>query len=170
MDQNQLVPQSNIMKRIKLLKQVYNTHFKLMKLVQADCYLMETNPEEERHHCWADLTGLSPNTTYFVTPIVELPDNPEVKGHTLKFRTGPSLTSDEPVTYINGGDFVWSTAGISLSKKGAEHEPLFAIIGGDVAYDNGDANCYRRYDNWFKNWMETLVTPSGYSIPILTAI
>jgi hypothetical protein len=86
------------MKLIKILKQVYKTHFKLMKLAQANCYLMETNPEEERHHCWADLTGLSPNTTYFATPIVELPDNPEIKGHTLKFRTGPSLTSDEPIT------------------------------------------------------------------------
>lgn len=105
-----------------------------MKLALATCFLMETNPEEERYHCWADLTGLSPNTTYFVTPRVTLPGIPEIEGHTLKFRTGPSLNSDEPITYLNGGDFSLSISGMSLSKIGAEQEPLFAIVGGDVAY------------------------------------
>lgn len=39
----------------------------------------------------------------------------------------------------------------------------------NLLLDNGDPNCYRRYDFWLKNWMEIMKTPSNYSIPILTA-
>lgn len=130
---------------------------------------MDENPEEERYHCWADLINLTPNSTYYVTPEVEI-SGETVKGKTLKFRTAPSITSDASIKYINGGDMAWNTAGEMLSKKVAEQEPLFAVIGGDIAYENGDPNCYRRYDMWFKKWMNTMVTPTNYSIPILTAI
>jgi hypothetical protein len=39
-----------------------------------------------------------------------------------------------------------------------------------TAYDNGIAACYRRWDEWFHYWEELMVTPGGYSIPILAAI
>lgn len=94
---------------------------------------MEHNPEEERYQCWAELTGLTPDTTYFVTPEVQI-ESQVIRGQTLKFRTGPALDSNQEITYANGGDFSWSESGISLSKKAAELEPLFAIIGGDIAY------------------------------------
>jgi phosphodiesterase/alkaline phosphatase D-like protein len=129
---------------------------------------MEHNPEEERYQCWAELTNLTPDTTYFVTSQVEV-GSQVITGQTLKFRTGPALNSNQEITYVNGGDFAWTQAGTSLCKKAAELEPLFAIIGGDIAYENGDPTCYRRYDSWFKNWMEIMKTPSNYSIPILTA-
>jgi hypothetical protein len=141
-----------------------------LQIVNSTCFHMTENPEEERYHCWADLTTLTPETTYYVTPEVELSDGQIIKGETLKFRTAPSLTSNTEIKYINGGDLAWNEAGELLSKQAAEQEPLFALIGGDIAYENGDPNCYRRYDMWFKKWMRTMVTPTNYSIPILSAI
>lgn len=62
-------------------------------------------------------------------------------------------------------------------------EPLFFAIGGDIAYAryssllvallmmySGIPGCYRRWDA-ILDWLEEgLVTPSGYTIPVITAI
>lgn len=101
--------------------------------MNSTCFHLIENPEEERYHCWADLINLTPNTTYYVTPEVEI-SGKFLKGETLKFRTAPSITSNTSIKYINGGDMSWNSAGEMLSKIAAQQEPLFAIIGGDIAY------------------------------------
>jgi hypothetical protein len=87
-----------------------------------------------------------------------------------KFRTGPSLSQNQTVTFTTGGDLQWSEAGKALAKFAASKSPLFAMIGGDIAFDNGMPTCYRRWDQWFTTWMETMVAPGNFSIPILTAV
>lgn len=50
----------------------------------------------------------------------------------------------------------------ALSATGAAQEPHFALVGGDLAYENAQATCYRRVDTWLGNWMKTMLTPTGY--------
>jgi hypothetical protein len=135
----------------------------------ATCYRLTLIIEETRYQCWSDIIGLTPNTTYNYFSAVTI-DNANVTGTLLKFRTGPSNTSDDSFSFIDGGDIMASESGIALLKHAATLEPLFFIIGGDIAYENGDANCYRRWDMFFDDWNKYLVTPTGYSVPILTCI
>jgi len=60
---------------------------------------------------------------------------------------------------------------VELCKHAAGKNPYFAMIGGDVAYDNGFVWCYRRWDQWFENWYTYMVTSNGgYLIPAILAI
>jgi len=52
----------------------------------------------------------------------------------------------------------------------ASVDPYFAMIGGDITYDNGFPACYYRWDQWFDNWNKRMVTRDGYSIPIIASI
>jgi hypothetical protein len=136
---------------------------------EATCFRMENILDEERYQCWADLTNLQPSTTYYYTPSVTLSEH-VVTGATRKFRTGPSLTSDEGFTFTTGGDVEWSEGGMELAKKASSESPLFSMVGGDIAYANGDPHCYQRWDAWFTFWQTNMITPDNYSIPILTCI
>jgi len=51
----------------------------------------------------------------------------------------------------------------------SDSEVLFAAIGGDIAYIDAFHTCYRRWDHWLSMW-ESLLTPSGFSIPLIMAI
>ena len=43
-------------------------------------------------------------------------------------------------------------------------------MGGDLAYGNGFAACYQRWDDWLKFLEENLVTSEGNMIPLLASI
>lgn len=88
---------------------------------------------------------MSPDTIYDAQPQLFFVSKPPRFGEKIKFRTGPSLTSNATIEFINGGDMQWSPAGLSLTKAAANKNPLFAIVGGDIAYANGDIFCYRRW-------------------------
>jgi len=59
---------------------------------------------------------------------------------------------------------------IALSTVASNTAPLFAVVGGDLAYERAQYTCYRRVDMWIQNWMNKMVSPDGYTIPVLTAI
>jgi len=130
-------------------------------------------PGQERYQFWADLTDLKPSTVYIVTgPIVMVKGNalPHKEKRTIKFKTGPSLDSDEEISFVSGGDMEFSVAGKALSKYAATQSPTFALIGGDIAYENGNPACFMKVDYWFHNWNELMVTFDGLTIPILSVI
>lgn len=66
--------------------------------------------------------------------------NTKFTSKSYKFRTAPPLSSSQSVKFVAGGDLRYSTAGVALCKHAATLEPLFAIVAGDVFYDNG--NCF----------------------------
>jgi hypothetical protein len=145
----------------------------LSKRYESTFFRMTNVPVQERYQYWTDLTNLEPDSTYIVEDVVVLIGNKKLltsQQLPLKFRTGPGLNSTEEVSFVTGGDVEWSDAGISLSKQAAQEKILFAIVGGDIAYENAIPSCFMRYDEWFYNWNKYMVTPDGYSIPILTAI
>jgi hypothetical protein len=143
-------------------------------LLTANCFHMEENTDETRYQCWADVTQLEPSSTYFALPVVYVYDPKRndtfTFGNQVKFRTGPSADSAETIQFVTGGDMMMARAGTALSKFAATQEPLFAVIGGDIAYANGDSNCYRRWDKWFSDWNKNMLTPTNYSVPILACI
>ena len=84
------------------------------------------------------------------------------------FQTPPENPT-ESMTFVAGGDMMErrdlmaaTTDLIALTS------PAFALLGGDIAYDNGKfVNCW--FD-WLDIWTSKAITPQGLSIPIVIAI
>jgi len=134
---------------------------------EASNFRMPNIDEEQRYVHWADISGLTPDTTYYITAGYQFNDSlvfyPE-----RKFRTAPS--DGTPFSFMVGGDMGMTKKGMRLSETAAAQEPLFVMIGGDVAYDSGFSCCYRIWDEWFERWDKTFITPNGYTIPVITTI
>jgi len=113
------------------------------------------------HH--VELTGLvSDQTYYFVVGDEEVGFSSE-----RKFQTVPATG---PIRFVTGGDM-----GTSLRVKGfldlaGKQAPHFALIGGDVAYGNGEKKSYSLWRTWLTYWGEEMVTPDGHMIPLAIAI
>jgi hypothetical protein len=111
------------------------------------------------HH--AELVGLEPHRTYYY--IV----GDEISGFSdeRKFRT---IRNDGgPVRFVVGGDLGPFASTATMMKVAAGFDPDFAMVGGDIAYANG-----KHFFNWetlFRMWHRAMVTPDGYSIPIVAA-
>ncbi|KAM9986131.1 hypothetical protein ACTFIZ_004417 [Dictyostelium cf. discoideum] len=124
--------------------------------------------EEQRYVSWADITGLTSSTVYYIVVGIEKSDGELIFYPERKFRTAPS--DGTPYNFITGGDMGMTGTGESLSINAAMVEPLFVMLGGDVAYDSGFDSCYRCWDEWFNRWDTTFITPLGFSLPIITTI
>lgn len=112
----------------------------------------------------AALTGLEPGTDYYFVA----GDAEEGFTKEKKFRTLPGGSA--PLRFINGGDMGVDNLAVKLLKLAAKEDPDFAIIGGDIAYENGLLGDFRLYDRWLSNWEEHMVTPDGHMVPIVAAI
>lgn len=118
---------------------------------------------------WTHLTGLTPNTTYYFVAGPGYDDSGnEYWTAERKFRT--VFNESEDFTFVAGGDMDSTHVTSALSVLAASEEPLFGLVGGDIAYEYGQYTCYRRVDNWIKIWMDKMVTPSGYTVPLITTI
>lgn len=108
-----------------------------------------------------ELTGLAPGETYYFAV-------PGAAPAERKFRTLPGDSS--PIRFVEGGDVGYLPAVLRLFRRAAEREPHFVAIGGDIAYENGNVDNAGRYDLWLHYWEEAMVTPSGYTVPLIAAI
>lgn len=82
------------------------------------------------------------------------------------FRTAPA-TANRPIRFVVGGDMGTKTA-VPVNKVAGAQDPLFVLIGGDIAYANGrDANLW--FD-WIDNWTDQIVAPDGRTIPMIVGI
>jgi hypothetical protein len=57
-----------------------------------------------------------------------------------------------------------------LLKNAADQEPSFATVGGDLAYANDVLTNYTRWDAWLQACQKFMVTPKGFTIPMVLAI
>ena len=114
------------------------------------------------HHI--ELTGLKPGQTYYFVA-----GDPE-SGYSeeRKFRTIPDDGS--PVRFVTGGDMGIGEEVSTLLRRAAALEPQFALIGGDIAYVNGDITKVDIWDQWLQIWCADMITPKGYTIPMALAI
>ncbi|GAM17776.1 hypothetical protein SAMD00019534_009510 [Acytostelium subglobosum LB1] len=143
----------------------FNNPYK--RLIQASSFKMDNIREEDRYVHWADVTGLQPATTYYISVAYQT-GNDLYFFEERKFRTAPNDNST--IVFVDGGDMSLTQVGDELSRVAATTEPLFAMIGGDLAYDNGFDCCYKIWDDWFERWDAALQTPTGYTVPLIGAI
>eukprot|EP01102_Stenamoeba_stenopodia_P000655 TRINITY_DN10611_c0_g1_i1.p1 TRINITY_DN10611_c0_g1~~TRINITY_DN10611_c0_g1_i1.p1 ORF type:complete len:494 (+),score=81.11 TRINITY_DN10611_c0_g1_i1:262-1743(+) len=124
--------------------------------------------EEERHVSWIELLDLEPGAVYYFRTGGKSEDGEhEWFSEEYWFRTGPK--DDEDFTYISGGDMGLRPETKKLERLTKKYDPLFILIGGDIAYDSGMIQCYRRWDEWFRLY-ESQTSEGKRLIPMLLAI
>src|SRR5262249_20627061 len=80
------------------------------------------------HRC--EFTGLKPGTEY----LLQLGTDIQV----CRFRTMPAKVTNA-FTWVSGGDCGTGPHAIGTNIIAAKQEPYFALIGGDLGYDNGSS-------------------------------
>ena len=106
-----------------------------------------------------ELRSLRPATTYYASV---------AEGHEIKFRTGPADSA--AVRFVVGGDTGVGPAVGPLMARAAAQEPLFAVVGGDLAYADGRPDNAGLWDEWLGLWCRNMVTPAGYTVPLVAVI
>ncbi|MBT7860036.1 MAG: metallophosphoesterase family protein [Gemmatimonadetes bacterium] len=110
------------------------------------------------------LTGLIPGQLYYYRVLSSMDAASTVR----RFRTIPD--TPQPLRFIVGGDMGIEELSQRLQRVAAAQAPQFALIGGDLAYANGDWAQVETWDRWFDHWDSLMVTPTGEQIPIVAAI
>ncbi len=119
---------------------------------------------EDRWIHRVELTGLTPGATVFLT----VGDPALGTSRELKVRTIPH--DDRPLRFIAGGDLDAKHDTREMLREAARFSPDFALIGGDIAYDDGRLDNLGLWDSWLSYWSEEMITPDGYAIPFVAAI
>lgn len=125
---------------------------------------------------WVELTGLQPDAMYEfgIGPAPEPPADEKavkaIESSTWRFRTMPAaLSPARPLRIVNGGDMMHTRAMVdAMNSQAAQIQPDFAILGGDLAYDDGVRGA--RVIDWLESWMRISVAADRRLIPIVVGI
>lgn len=120
-------------------------------------------PDGRKIH-WVELGGLTPGKTYYF--IAGDSRNGFTAEH--KFCTIPS--GSQKLRFVIGGDMGVSSTVAVLLQHAAKLSPAFGIVGGDIAYAGDMLTNYLKWDAWLDLWETNMVTPAGYTIPMVLAI
>lgn len=111
-----------------------------------------------------ELKDLQPGTTYHFIYGVD--------GKRLskprKFKTIPN--DDSPIRFVAGGDQSILPRARLLLRQAAAQEPDFVLIGGDIAYANGNPKNLFIWDRYLQMWEVNMITPEGYTVPVVYAL
>jgi len=84
-----------------------------------------------------------------------------------KFRTAPDHLS-QPVIFVEGGDVDVMDSSGEMMRVGAQQDPLFMSVGGDLAY--GDGHDVTREIAFWQQWSQAARAPDGRVIPFVAGI
>src|SRR5262249_15453213 len=104
----------------------------------------------------SELTGLKPGTDYQFRV--------GSKTSVFKFRTMPAKATDT-ISFISGGDSGDNVHAIANNIQAARQDPMFAIIGGDLAYENGKAA--DTHLSFLRNYSKHMVARNDRLIPMV---
>jgi hypothetical protein len=107
----------------------------------------------------AELQGLTPDTEYEFEIAAGSP--------TYRFRTMPAKATDA-IQFISGGDSGVDKHAVANNILAAKQDPRFALVGGDLAYDNGEQP--RTFVKYLRNYREHMVDSQGRLIPMISCI
>ena len=107
----------------------------------------------------SELTGLKPGTEY------QFQIGKASK--TYRFRTMPSKATNT-IQFVSGGDCGIDEHAINTNILAAKQEPYFALIAGDLAYDNGKSP--ETFTTYLQNYHRHMTDPQGRLIPMITLI
>jgi len=124
--------------------------------------LVETRPyhplSELKVHR-AELTGLKPGIEYRF----RIGGLPQVH----RFRTMPVKATDT-FSFISGGDCGVNSHVVANNILAAKQNPMFALIGGDIAYDNG--HDIKTNLAFYRNYSKHMVDADGRHVPMVVGI
>lgn len=136
----------------------------------------EPMPFSDRLVHAVEITRLTGDTTYeFRLGRMIVTKGPEFEfvldGPVQRFRTLPATLS-RPVRFASGGDAYSKSPEVfaAMNRVAARQDPDFALLGGDIAYANGNPKSVGEWFEFFRIWTETMVTADGRLIPIVPAI
>lgn len=109
------------------------------------------------HRC--ELTDLAAGTEYQFT----IGENSPM----YYFRTMPARATDT-IQFVSGGDCGVNDHAIRTNMLAARQEPYFALIAGDLAYDNGRSP--ETFTRFLQNYHAHMVDRKGRLIPMLSCI
>jgi phosphodiesterase/alkaline phosphatase D-like protein len=107
----------------------------------------------------AELTGLSPGTDYQFRIGKHSP--------AYRFRTMPAKATDT-IHFISGGDCGVNAHAVANNVQAARQDPMFAVIGGDLGYDNGRS--VEVSLAFLRNYSRHMVGRDGRLIPLVACI
>ena len=88
-------------------------------------------------------------------------------GKFFVFRMPPA--KQEPIRFVTGGDLYHNRAPMDrMNRRCGLEDPLFALIGGDLAYSNDQEP--ERWFDYFDSWVTHARTPDGRLIPKMVTI
>lgn len=120
-------------------------------------------PHSDRVIQRVSLSGLKPGTSYSI----RFGDFSRV----YYFTTMPADIAKEPIRIAVGGDTMHDQAFMEkTNKQVAKYDPHFAVIGGDLAYANGNPENVKRWYAWFDAVKNTLIRDDGKIIPLVMGI
>lgn len=119
---------------------------------------------DNRYIYHIEATDLSPGETYHFV----LSSGGERVSRELRFRPLPG--DDVPLRFIAGGDMTILPRAHQLTGLAGKKDPMFALIGGDIAYDNGKLSSAWMWDHWFAMWQSNMVTSDDVLVPMVLAI
>src|SRR5712692_10067740 len=107
----------------------------------------------------AELTDLAPGTDYQFR-IGKL-------SPTYRFRTMPAKATDT-IHFVSGGDCGINTHTVANNIQAARQDPMFAVVGGDLGYDNGRS--VEVSLAFLRNYSKHMIGRDGRLIPMVTCI
>jgi acid phosphatase type 7 len=116
-------------------------------------------PETDLKVFHAELTGLTPGTDY----VFQI-------GHrspTYRFRTMPAKATNT-IHFISGGDCGVNAHTVANNIQAARQDPMFAVIGGDLGYDNGRS--VEVSLAFLRNYSKHVIGRDGRLIPMIACI
>jgi hypothetical protein len=115
------------------------------------------NTDLKVHRC--ELTALTPGTEYKFQISKSSP--------VYRFRTMPAKATNV-IQFVSGGDCGVNAHAVGTNIIAAKQEPQFALIGGDLAYDNGTSP--QTFLAFLRNYSQHMVDQQGRLIPMLSCI
>ena len=106
-----------------------------------------------------ELTGLEPGTEYRFRIGLDSAEK--------RFRTMPAKATDT-IEFVSGGDSGIDNAARQTNQVAAAQSPMFVIIGGDLAYENGVSP--KIFLEFLSNYSKQLIDAQGRLIPLVCCI
>ncbi len=106
-----------------------------------------------------ELTGLTPGTDYQFRIGKQSP--------IYRFRTMPAKATDT-IHFISGGDCGVNLHAVANNISAARQDPMFAVVGGDLGYDNGISAAISL--GFLRNYSKHMIGRGGRLIPMIACI
>jgi hypothetical protein len=107
----------------------------------------------------AELTDLAPGTDYQFRI--------GKYSRTYRFRTMPAKATDT-IHFVSGGDCGINTHTVANNIQAARQDPMFAVVGGDLGYDNGRS--VEISLAFLRNYSKHMIGRDGRLIPMVAGI